>query len=782
MVPYDPNNAANFNPNTPIITGPGVSADEIKGVIDQSNKLNESLKTITQTLKDIAESRAFGNLEAKLESYGKKLVEYAKVQQKQADLDKEITAQEDKLKQLRGGAGQQFVDNLKDQVENRRKLGEETNKLSSLESQLFQAQTGSNQALIDQLQDQIDRQAEKVDKLRLEQQSYKELITDHSKLVALLGEEGAKIARQLILNQNLKEVYGDYITNHKAEIDLINQTLTGEERKLAIQKYVVKTLQEENYLVKNTLKLRKEISNALGLDQITLAAIIKQAFTLDKIYNEHAKQLGISRGEVKGMATAYANSSASAGSLASFGSSFARTNKNIVEASSELNKSLGTAAFLSKERLHDQVTLTKLMGLDVESATKVQHLSIVSGKSNKQVLDSVNNQVLALGKQKGIYLDNRQILSDVAKVSGQLAAQYKNNPELLAKAVVQAKELGLTLQQTAAMGDKLLDFPSSIESELKAELLTGKALNLEQARYYALMGDSAQAAKELMDNVGGIAEFQNLNVLQQRAMAEAVGMTKDELADSLKQQDLLKKTGDASIEALNERRRLAIETGKTEEFYQELRRAGTSEEMIANQVQLAQQDKMNLLVDKLLEGLSSLATPILNIVDWFGKIVEYLGGAKVLVGVVGGLIVGKIAFGLARSVTQMMAMNALLATQNTQISIQSALAKSLLTVKEQEALAEVTSASARSFGAAIPLIIGGVAAVASAVGLGMVGGFSGGGESFSETSKANMGGTTENKNITIVSKVDTNVNLGGTQLAKVTTQQTRDANTKYDNR
>ena len=143
----------------------------------------------------------------------------------------------------------------------------------------------------------------------------------------------------------------------------------------------------------------------------------------------------------------------------------------------------------SSERLRDQNFLTKIMGLEVEDAVKVQQLSLVSGKTNKEIVDSVNNQVIGLGKQTGIYLDNRKVLADVAKVSGQLASQYKNNPELIAQAVVKVQQLGMNLELAATSSNKLLNFSDSLAKELEAELLTGKAINLEQARYYALMGD-----------------------------------------------------------------------------------------------------------------------------------------------------------------------------------------------------------------------------------------------------------------------------------------------------
>ncbi len=85
----------------------------------------------------------------------------------------------------------------------------------------------------------------------------------------------------------------------------------------------------------------------------------------------------------------------------------------------------------------------------------------------------------SIGRQNKGVLNNKKVLSEVLKTSGQLAAQYKNNPELLGKAVTQAQKLGMTLEQTKNISSALLNFEDSISAELEAELLTGQDLNLE---------------------------------------------------------------------------------------------------------------------------------------------------------------------------------------------------------------------------------------------------------------------------------------------------------------
>ena len=180
--------------------------------------------------------------------------------------------------------------------------------------------------------------------------------------------------------------------------------------------------------------------------------------------------------------------------------------KNFLQSTLELNEALGTSATFSADVLATQARIAQVTGLTGEESAEIYKFSLLTGETQEEIYDSVG----AIRKGN---LNNKKVLQEVLKTSGQLAAQYKNNPKELGKAVVQAQKLGLTLKQTQDISKNLLNFEDSISAELEAELLTGQDLNLERARYLALMGDSAGAAEELMKNLGpnGLAKFQKMN-------------------------------------------------------------------------------------------------------------------------------------------------------------------------------------------------------------------------------------------------------------------------------
>jgi hypothetical protein len=348
------------------------------------------------------------------------------------------------------------------------------------------------------------------------------------------------------------------------------------------------------------------------------------------------------------------------------GESLFETTKNLVAAQLELADAFGATKGFSEAQLKDQVLITKQMGFQAEEATGIQQLALSNGMTAREVTGSVLKQTAALAKQTGIQLDNKKVIGEVAKVSGQLRLQYANNPALIAKAVIQTKKLGLTLEQAAKAANSLLDFESSIENELSAELLTGKSLNLERARGLALNGDAAGAAAEMAKQVGSAADFSKMNVIQQEQLAKAVGMNADELANSLVTQENLAKLGSETRKQLEEKAELLRSQGKIDEANQLLASAGDEKQAQAALERISSQDKFNAAVEKLQSMFASLVEgPAANFVDGLGNMVSSVdriksafgGIMKIITGISLGKMIGQL--GIAAGLQAILAAGAI---------------------------------------------------------------------------------------------------------------------------
>ena len=237
------------------------------------------------------------------------------------------------------------------------------------------------------------------------------------------------------------------------------------------------------------------------------------------------------------------------------------TTANLVKSFNELTNATGLAYEFTVDQLEVQTKLTKQVGLQAEEAAQIQKFGVLTGKTSEQTYNSFIKGLVATRNQLRVGIDFKTTLAEAVKVSGQLATNLGYNPERIAKAVIAAKAFGMTLDQTAKSGESLLNFESSIENQAKAQLLTGKQLNLEKARYAALTGDQITLAEELSKQVGTAAEFTQMNVIQQKSLAEAVGMTTDELANTLVKREQALASGKSLAQITEEEAKTALERG-----------------------------------------------------------------------------------------------------------------------------------------------------------------------------------------------------------------------------
>lgn len=118
-----------------------------------------------------------------------------------------------------------------------------------------------------------------------------------------------------------------------------------------------------------------------------------------------------------------------------------------------------------------------------------------------------------------------KVLNDIAENTKLFAEFAKDGGENIAKAALHAAKLGLNLSNVAQIADKLLNFEQSIQDEMQAEMLIGKQLNLDKARQLALEGDLEGLMGEVTDNLVSQAEWSEMNVIQRRALADAIGVS-----------------------------------------------------------------------------------------------------------------------------------------------------------------------------------------------------------------------------------------------------------------
>ena len=229
------------------------------------------------------------------------------------------------------------------------------------------------------------------------------------------------------------------------------------------------------------------------------------------------------------------------------------TGADFLEATMSLSDELGIVADLSGKAGEEFGVMTHKLGLSVEQASKLTTLSASLGDNSGATSSAITGQVLALNHANKSAIRYQDVLKDVSEMSASQQLSISKQEGGLAKAAYQARKLGLSFSQLNNSANALLSFEDSISAEMEAELLTGKQLNLEKARMAALTGDDAMLAAELAKNIGTAAEFSAMNRLEREAMAKAMGMTTDEMAETLMKQEAINKLSSVEGDTLDEK-------------------------------------------------------------------------------------------------------------------------------------------------------------------------------------------------------------------------------------
>ena len=280
-----------------------------------------------------------------------------------------------------------------------------------------------------------------------------------------------------------------------------------------------------------------------------------------------------------------------------------RTTKDITEAFTDLTELTEFVTVSSMKMVEAQIILTKNLGLSKEQAFGVQEAFANSNIEADEGTDIIYDQIAAFANQNKLVSTGKAIFNDIAKTSKLIQVNFKGNLGALTKTTLEAKKLGLTLDQVSKIGGSLLNFEESISAELEAELLTGKDLNLEKARAYALNHDIAGLAQEITNQGFSQEEFANYNVIQQEAIAKAYGMQAEEMADMLYKAKILDKVGGQTLKNLRERADVLHEQGKETEEINLRNEIAQLEQGILSGKTLKQAEKANTAQEKFNQAL-----------------------------------------------------------------------------------------------------------------------------------------------------------------------------------
>ena len=182
--------------------------------------------------------------------------------------------------------------------------------------------------------------------------------------------------------------------------------------------------------------------------------------------------------------------------------------------------------------------------ITASSIRRIGHMSTKLGAASKDIIQvqkslsdlfnlsadasqTVIENIGALAASQGVAAG--KVIEDLASNSAKFAEFATDGAMGFAQAAIEARKVGTNLSAVLAVADNLLDFETSLTKQFEAQVLTGKNLNLERARQLSLEGDIAGLTTEIQKTVGSLGEIQSMNVIERRAIAEAIGLSADDL-------------------------------------------------------------------------------------------------------------------------------------------------------------------------------------------------------------------------------------------------------------
>jgi len=370
--------------------------------------------------------------------------------------------------------------------------------------------------------------------------------------LATLYSNELQTSNTLLLKRNmistgLQDDYAQYLTQymiqHKIK-DVDDERLVGMKELLARRQQINMEATKETELIESMASWQKELNEELegystGWEKIksklkaiaTDPQLAKTVFAVEGIKTltegigkfgegfEKLREKGLSAGQ------------AAAGQIKSISAMSILGLSDTAGVLDGMVDTYGNINALSRSQVDEVGHLAHEMGIAGAEAFKLQAgLSEMPGETletGKNAMKYANELAKVNGLAPG------KIAEDMAKNTEMMATYANGGAKGFAKAAVEAHKLGMNMATTAKMSDHLLDFENRINKQMEASVLLGREINLDKAAQLALEGKSGEAAAEVLKSIGGQAEFERMNVIEKKAVAEAAGLTVAELAKTI---------------------------------------------------------------------------------------------------------------------------------------------------------------------------------------------------------------------------------------------------------
>jgi hypothetical protein len=366
-------------------------------------------------------------------------------------------------------------------------------------------------------------------------------------------EQTAKLNQMAELNRSIAQLTLDDVAGRTALLNQYNDIKDTIGNISEADKKILENLEAQNVMAKSygqMTKTQKEfIEKQLAVyDGIkdTIGGILETASLLTSNFTGAmgAAIMGVGMGIDKwGKSVRSFGGYVDSAQISTFALGFAF--EGAEEAAKGLSKEFGGLKDVSFKTQLDTNLMATNMGISgAEAANVVGSFARMNDGSASTAMDMAAT-TKAMGKAAGVPIDS--LMKDVAGSTKAFAEYGKDGGINISKAAVAAAKMGVSMDSMTKVTDSLLDFETSINSEMELGAMMGKQLNLDRARGLAYEGNMTGAVKATLDELGGIEAFNKMDIFQKRKAAELLGLSVDEFQKMAANSDKLNDDGTVQL-------------------------------------------------------------------------------------------------------------------------------------------------------------------------------------------------------------------------------------------
>ena len=377
----------------------------------------------------------------------------------------------------------------------------------------------------DDIADAMQLQRDMTSDITQAEKDLSKLLTKSGRLRKGASQVEADKLKTLIAEKvEMKEMATDSV-KFLTKAQATQQTLDRTEKVMGgVGKIFGKSAQDIADMGKNIQAMMNPMVAGFAAAAFVIGGIVKAFKALNGATREFQATTGLTGDQIDGMQESFKELT---GETLMAGGSL----EDVGKSAAALYNTFQNSLMVNKENVKFVNDLAVRLGVGHEAGAGLLKTFNAMGISSTANAKTIAESAESLAKASGVA--PKQVLEDMAKASGEAAGFFRGNVQNLMKAAVFARKTGIEMTTMASQADKLLNFESSIAAEMEASVLLGRQLNFDKARQLALEGDLAGASQAVLDQVGGLDQFNKLNIIQKRALAAAAGLELDQLQSQL---------------------------------------------------------------------------------------------------------------------------------------------------------------------------------------------------------------------------------------------------------